>query len=84
MLYLSRRGDIGPGNCLITIRSDATGEERILKPYLRFINQMSWAPDGSNVVFQTDSTVSTIALIGGEPKELIRGLAKYNYLKWTH
>lgn len=49
LLYLSRRGDIGPGNNLITIRSDATGEERILKPYLRFINQMSWAPDGLSI-----------------------------------
>jgi Tol biopolymer transport system component len=167
LLYLSRRGDIGPGNNLITIRSDATGEERILKPYLRFVNQMSWAPDGLSifavgitekemgmyqidaetgviirrlinpigftprlcpdgktlvfvkggvmaitklnletneeteiinkvtlsydlspdgreVVFQTDSTVKTISLSGGEPKELIRGLAKYYYLKWTN
>ncbi len=165
LLYLSRRGDIGPGNNLITIRSDATGEERILKPYLRFINQMSWAPDGLSifavgmtekemgmfqidaqtgviirrlikpvgfaprlcpdgktlafvkggaitklnletneeseivktgslsydlspdgreVVFQMDGVVKTISLGGGNPKELILGLAKYYYLKWTN
>jgi len=163
LLYLSNRGSIGPGNNLITIQSNATGEERILKPYLRFVNQLSWAPDGNSiytigiteketgiykidaetsavtklkaqgfaprlcpdgktlvfikpgmtitkmdiatgeesaitktttlawdlspdgreVLFQTDSTVSKISLNGGEPKELIQGLAKYYFLNWT-
>ena len=70
LLYLSRRGGIGPGNNLITIRSDSTGEERILKPYLRFVNQMSWAPDGRSIyavgltvtesgLFQIDTETST-------------------------
>jgi Tol biopolymer transport system component len=164
LLYLSRRGGIGPGNNLITIRSEATGEERILKPYLRFVNQMSWAPDGRSiyaigitvtesglfqidtetstpvklkaqgfapklrgdgrtlvflkpgiiitklnldtgeesevaktvtlfydlspdgkeVVFQSDSTVKTISINGGEPKELIHGLAPHYRLQWTN
>jgi len=166
LLYLSRRGSIGPGNNLLTIRSEATGEERFLSPHLRFVNQISWAPDGRSiiaigitetengiyrinaetsaitklteggryaprlcpdgktlifmkggvmaitklnldtgeesevvknstlsydlspdgreVVFQTDSTVKIISLNGGEPKELICGLAKYYGLKWTN
>jgi Tol biopolymer transport system component len=166
LLYLSRRGSIGPGNNLITIRSNTTGEERILKPYLRFVNQMSWAPDGRSIlavgitekeagifqietetgsiirrlvglnrlaprlcpdgntlvymkggpmaitkhnldtgeesevirnaslsydispdgkeaVFFKDSVIITVPLIGGEPKKLIGGLAKYYNLKWT-
>ena len=165
LLYLSRRGSIGPGNNLLTIRSEATGEERFLSPHLRFVNQISWAPDGCSiiaigitetetgiyridaetsaitklteggryaprlcpdgktlvflkpgpiitklnletgeesevaktvalfydlspdgreVVFQSDSTVKTISINGGEPKELICGLAKYYGLKWTN
>jgi Tol biopolymer transport system component len=164
LLYLSRRGSLGPGNNLITIRSEATGEERMLKPYLRFVNQMSWAPDGRSifaigitekengifqidtetsavtklkaqgfapqlcpdgrtlvflkpgpiitklnldtgeesevaktrtlfydlspdgreVVFQSDSTVKTISINGGKPKDLIHGLAQYYALQWTN
>jgi Tol biopolymer transport system component len=164
LLYLSRPGGLGPGNNLITIRSEATGEERMLKPYLRFVNQMSWAPDGRSifsvgitekengifqidtetsavtklkaqgfaprlcpdgrtlvflkpgpiitklnldtgeesevaktrtlfydlspdgreVVFQSDSTVKTISINGGKPKDLIHGLAQYYGLQWTN
>jgi len=50
LLYISRRGDIGPGNNILTIRSAATGEERFLSPRLRFVNQISWAPDGRSVI----------------------------------
>ena len=50
LLYLSRRGGIGPGNNILTIRSDSTGAERFLSPNLRFINQLSWAPDGRSIV----------------------------------
>jgi len=50
LLYLSSRGTVGPGNNILTIRSAATGEERFLSPRLRFINQMSWAPDGRSVI----------------------------------
>jgi Tol biopolymer transport system component len=50
LLYLSRRGSIGPGNNILTIRSDATGEERFLSPPLRFVNQMSWAPDNRSIL----------------------------------
>jgi Tol biopolymer transport system component len=50
LAYLSRRGGIGPGNNILTIRSAATGEERFLSPRLRFVNQISWAPDGRSVL----------------------------------
>jgi Tol biopolymer transport system component len=50
LLYLSRRGGIGPGNNILTIRSAVTGEERFLSPRLRLVNQISWAPDGRSVI----------------------------------
>lgn len=50
LLYLSPRGGTGPGNNILTIRSAATGEERFLSPRLRFVNYISWAPDGRSVL----------------------------------
>jgi len=50
LLYISRRGPIGPGNNILTIRSTATGEERFLSPRLRYVGQISWAPDGRSVI----------------------------------
>jgi Tol biopolymer transport system component len=50
LAYISRRGSIAPGNNILTIRSAATGEERLLSPRLRFVNQISWAPDGRSVI----------------------------------
>jgi len=50
LLYVSRAGDIGPGNNILTVRSAATGQERFLSPPLRYINQISWAPDGRSVI----------------------------------
>jgi Tol biopolymer transport system component len=50
LAYISRRGVIGPGNNILTIRSAATGEERFLSPRLRFVNWISWAPDGRSVI----------------------------------
>jgi len=50
LLYISRRGRIGPGNNILTIRSAATGEERFLSPRLRGVGQISWAPDGRSVI----------------------------------
>jgi len=50
LLYISRWGLAGPGNNILTIRSAATGEERFLAPRLRFVNQISWAPDGRSVI----------------------------------
>lgn len=76
LLYLSRRGSIGPGSNLLTIRSDATGEERFLSPGLRFVNQMSWSPDSRSIfaigitekesgIYQIDAeTSATIRLKG--------------------
>ena len=50
LLYISRWGRFGPGNNMLTIRSAATGEERFLSPRLRFVTQISWAPDGRSVI----------------------------------
>jgi len=50
LLYISRWGRFGPGNNILTIRSTATGEERFLSPRLRFVTQLSWAPDGRSVI----------------------------------
>lgn len=50
LLYLSRPGRIGRENNILTIRSAATGGERFLSPRLRFVNQLSWAPDGRSVI----------------------------------
>ena len=52
LAYISRRGSIllGNGNNILTIRSAATGEERLLSPPLRFVNQISWAPDCRSVI----------------------------------
>jgi len=50
LLYLSNRGTVALGKNILTIRSAATGEERFLSPRLRFVNQMSWAPDGRSVI----------------------------------
>lgn len=50
LLYISRRSTVGPGNNILTIRSTETGEERFLSPRLRFVNQMSWAPDGLSII----------------------------------
>jgi Tol biopolymer transport system component len=77
LLYLSRRGSIGPGNNILTIRSTATGEERFLSPRLRFVNQISWAPDGRSIIangitdtedglFRIDAETSAITKLAGQ------------------
>jgi beta-lactamase regulating signal transducer with metallopeptidase domain/Tol biopolymer transport system component len=48
LLYISGWGNSGPG--ILTIRSAATGEERFLSRRLRFVNQISWAPDGRSII----------------------------------
>jgi len=76
LAYLSRRGSIGPENNILTIRSAATGEERILSPRLRFVNQISWAPDGRSIIalgiaemetgiFRIDTETSGITKLAG-------------------
>jgi Tol biopolymer transport system component len=77
LAYLSRRGGIGPGNNILTIRSAATGEERFLSPRLRFVNQISWAPDGRSILalgitetedglFRIDAETSAITKLAGQ------------------
>jgi Tol biopolymer transport system component len=82
LLYISRRGSMVPGNNILTIRSTATGEERFLSPRLRYVDQISWAPDGRSViaygstetgtgVFRIDTETSGITKLadqGGAPK----------------
>ena len=50
LLYIPCLGNNVRENNILTIRSAATGEERILSPLLRFVNQISWAPDGRSVL----------------------------------
>lgn len=50
VLYISQRDAMGPGNNIITIRSTSTGEERFLSPPMRFVNQLTWSPDGRAVM----------------------------------
>jgi len=50
LAYISFRGDISPGNLILTIRSAATGEERFLSPRLLGFNQISWAPDSRSII----------------------------------
>ena len=79
LLYLSRRGGIGPGNNIPTIRSVSTGAEKFLSPDLRFVNQISWAPDSRSIValgltekesaiFRIDIETSTITKLAGSGK----------------
>jgi Tol biopolymer transport system component len=70
LLYISRRGSVGAGNNILTIRSAATGEERFLSPRLRFVNQISWAPDGRSVIaLGVSETVTGIFQIDTETSE---------------
>ena len=48
LLYISNWG-WGPGQDILTIRSTATGEERLLSG-LGWASQPSWAPDGRSVI----------------------------------
>ncbi len=50
LAYISRWNFMHPGNSRLTIRSEATGKERFLTPGLRFVNQISWAPDGKSII----------------------------------
>jgi Tol biopolymer transport system component len=77
LAYISRRGSAGPGKNILTIRSGDTGEERFLSPRLRFVNQISWAPDGRSLValgvaerdmavVRIDAETSAVTKLAGE------------------
>jgi Tol biopolymer transport system component len=77
LAYISRPGDIVPGNNILTIRSATTGEERFLSPRLRYVNMPSWAPDGRSVIawgvtetgtgmFRIDTETSEITKLADE------------------
>jgi len=79
LAYVSIRGSIGPGNNILTIRSAATGEERLLSPRLRGVHQISWAPDGRSVIAygitETETAIFRIDAETGENTRLAgRGL----------
>jgi Tol biopolymer transport system component len=76
LLYIPRLGNNFRENNILTIRSAATGEERILSPRLRFVNQISWAPDGRSIIalgiaetetgiFRIDTETSGITKLAG-------------------
>jgi Tol biopolymer transport system component len=51
LAYISfRGGQPAMGNIILVIRSAATGRERFLSPPLRFLNQISWAPDSRSIL----------------------------------
>ena len=67
---------ISRGKNILTIRSTATGEERFLSPRLRYIYDISWAPDGHSVlaygmtereigVFRIDAETSETTKLAG-------------------
>jgi len=79
LAYLSQRGGIGPGNNMLTIRSVSTGAEKVLSPDLRFVNQISWAPDGHSIIalgitqkesaiFKIDTETSAITKLAGQAR----------------
>jgi Tol biopolymer transport system component len=79
LAYVSIRGSLGPGNNILTIRSAATGEERLLSPRLRGVHQISWAPDGRSVIAygitETETAIFRIDAETGENTRLAgRGL----------
>jgi len=76
LLYIPRLGNNFRENNILMIRSAATGEERILSPRLRFVNQISWAPDGRSIIalgiaetetgiFRIDTETSGITKLAG-------------------
>ena len=57
---------------MVAIRSAATGEERFLSPRLRYVRDISWAPDGRSVIalgpagiFRIDAETSAITKLAG-------------------
>src|SRR5450759_5689877 len=78
LLYISQLGGgPGPEKNILTIQSAATREERFLSPRLRFVDQISWAPDGRSVIalgitetgsgaFRIDTETSEITKLADE------------------
>jgi len=78
LLYISHLGGgPGPEKNILTIQSAATREERFLSPRLRFVDQISWAPDGRSVIalgitetgsgaFRIDTETSEITKLADE------------------
>lgn len=50
LLYIPRLGNNFRENNILMIRSTLNGEERLLSPRLRYVNQISWAPDDRSVI----------------------------------
>jgi Tol biopolymer transport system component len=78
LLYIPRQGyNWWWENKVLTIWSGITGQERILRPQLRYLNYISWAPDGRSVIasgvmgtefgiFGIDAETSVITRLTGE------------------
>jgi Tol biopolymer transport system component len=73
------------GNGGITKRNLDTGEEsvgvQVGGEVLTIYDDLS--PDCKFAAFQTDGTIYTVSLNGGEPKKLFGGLTHYYVLMWT-
>jgi Tol biopolymer transport system component len=72
LAYLSAWGSMNGGENMVAIRSAATGEERFLSPRLRYVRDISWAPDGRSVialgpagVIRIDTETSGITKLAG-------------------
>ena len=50
LLYVSRRGPVGPAFNIPSIKSMQTGEVRGLATGLLFLNQVRWSPDGRSLI----------------------------------
>jgi Tol biopolymer transport system component len=73
LAYISHPGRIGTGNNILTMRSAATGEERMLSPRLRSVDLISWAPDSRSIIARgRTSTESVPVRIDIESSEYTR------------
>lgn len=50
LTYISSRGLVGPSSNILTVRSVSTEEEHFLSPRLRYVNQISWAPNSRSII----------------------------------
>ena len=82
LAYVSRRGPAGPGNNILTIRSAETGEERFLSPRLRYIEEISWAPNSRSILTRgTTEAGSAIYRIDTETSGITKLLDRGHFPK---
>ncbi len=79
LAFLSRLGteNFGQETRAITIRSTATGEERILTPKLAYLEKIEWSPDGRSLLAagsdgKTRGGLFTLDTESGDERPLLR------------